>query len=62
MSWLNFYRIAYIAELIVFLTISPSFPCSPRAGSNTESGIFTDILHSNSYAKNESISESKVNI
>ena len=40
----------------------PSFPRSARAESNTESGIFTNILHSNSFVKNESISELKVNM
>ena len=63
MFWLNFDQIAYIAKLIVFsLTISPSFPHSARAESNTESGIFTNILHSNSFVENEIISELKVNM
>ena len=39
---LNFYQIAYIAKLI----ISPSFPRSARAESNTEPEIFANILHS----------------
>ena len=46
MFWLNFYQIAYIAIPSFSLTISPSFPRSARAESNTESGIFTNILHS----------------
>ena len=44
MFWLNFYQIAYIDKLIVFPSISPSFPRSARAESNSESGIFTNIL------------------
>ena len=63
MFWLNFYQITYIAKLIVFFpTISPSFPRSARAQSNTESGIFTNTLHANSYVTNKSISELKVNM
>ena len=46
MSWPNFYQIAYINKLTVFPSISPSFPRSTRAESNSESGIFTNILHS----------------
>ena len=45
MFWLNFYQIAYIDKLIVFPSISP-FPRSASAESNSESGIFTNILHS----------------
>ena len=40
----------------------PYFPRSARAESNTESGIFPNILHANSFVKNESISELKVNM
>ena len=47
MFWLTFYKIAYIAKLIVFLSqYPPSFPRSTRAESNAESGNFTNILHS----------------
>ena len=46
MFLLNFYQIAYIDKLIVFPSISTSFPCSARAESNSDSGIFTNILHS----------------
>ena len=42
--------------------MSPSFPRSARAESKTESGIFTNILYPNSFVKNESISELKVNM
>ena len=42
--------------------MSPSFPRSARAESNTESGIFINILYPNSFVKNESISELKVNM
>ena len=45
MFWLNFYQITYIDKLIVFLSISP-FLRSARAESNSDSGIFTNILHS----------------
>ena len=63
MFWLDFYQITYIAKLIVFFpTISPSFHRSARAESNTESGIFTNSVHFNSYVTNESISELKVNM
>ena len=41
--------------------MSPSFSRSPRAESNAESGICTNILHPNSFVKNESISDLKVN-
>ena len=59
MFWLNFYQTAYIAELYSFtVTLSGS----ARAESNTESGIFTNILHSNSFVRTESMSEFKVNI
>ena len=47
MFWLNFYQIAYIDKIIDFPYISTSFPRSARAESNSESGIFTNILHSN---------------
>ena len=46
MFWLNFYQIAYIDKLIVFPSVSPSFPRSARAECNSESGIFSNILHS----------------
>ena len=63
MFWLNFYQTTYIAKLIVFsLTISPSFPRRARAESNTKSGIFTNILYSNSFVKSENVSELKVNM
>ena len=64
MFWLNFYQIPYIAKLICSFsaTISPSFSRSARAESNIYSGISTNILHSNTFVKNEGISEFKVNI
>ena len=46
MFWLNFYQIAYIAKLSFSLTILPSFPRIAKAESNTESEMFTNILHS----------------
>ena len=46
MFWLNFYQIAHIDKLIAFPSTSPSFPHGARAESNSESGIFTNILHS----------------
>ena len=42
--------------------MSPSFRRSASAESKTESGIFTNILYPNSFVKNESISELKVNM
>ena len=44
------------------LAILPSSPLSARVESNIESGIFANILHSNSFFKNKSISELKVNM
>ena len=52
MFWLlaYFYQIAFIAKLILFfLYISPSFPWSAKAESNTES--LQKILHSNSFVE-----------
>ena len=61
MFWLNFYQIAYIAKLIVFLSLCRLlFPVE----SKTESGIFTNILYPNSFVKNEiiSVNESKCSV
>ena len=44
MFWSNFYQIAYIDKLIAFPSISGSFPGSARGESNSDSGIFTNIL------------------
>ena len=45
MFWLNFYQVTYIDKRIVSPSVSP-FPRSARAESNSESGAFTNILHS----------------
>ena len=45
---LIFTRSLRLLSLYFFsLTMSPSFPCSARAESEIESGIFTNILHFN---------------
>ena len=44
MFWLNFYHITSIDKFIAFSSISP-FPRSVSAEINSESGIFTNILH-----------------
>ena len=58
---LVFTRLPSLLMLEFSLAISVSFLRSARAESNTEPGIFADILHSNSLLKNEGISELKVN-
>ena len=60
---LNFYQIAYIAKLIDFLSLYRIlFPVALEPNLTLSQESLLILLHSNSFVKNESISELKINM